>query len=140
MPKGTRRVLRILGRALYGLCVRIPFYVVCYSVFGIAVGVTALACWAFYEAGTSERSKDVAGVVKELLEEPLLFFFRSGLGLLLFLMTAPCLAWWIVKALARAGGFVPKEECDLDVFLPKKLSALRSVATRCGRTRRFTSS
>lgn len=118
-------MLRILGRALWGLCIRIPLLAVYYTAFGVTIGVTALVCWAFYEAGTSSVSKGFGDLLDALVDGPRMFFFRSGLGLILFLMTGPCLVWWLVKALALGGGFVPKDECDLGVFLPRRLSALR---------------
>ena len=112
------KALKILAYAVAGIC-KAPF--ICLYWLGIWGSGLLLALPAM--AGGMKELDSSPNMVRD---EPGWVAYRACVGLLCFVLFVPCLVWWLVRAFARVGGFVPPEDCALDWFLPPKVSCLRN--------------
>lgn len=116
-----RRVLRILGRSLLGLLIVAPWKIIKW----VGIAALSLLLTVPFAAGTGGDLYpfEVGG---DLVDEPRWVLFRALVGTLAMALVPFCAAWWLVKAFARLGGFLPEEDCKLDTFLPPAVSDLRA--------------
>lgn len=112
------KALKILAYAVAGV-VKAPF--IC--LYWVAVWLFASVLVIPVMAGGMEERYVLPNMVRDL---PRWVAYRSCVGFLCLVLFVPCLVWWLVRAFARVGGFVPPEDCSLDWFLPPKVAGLRA--------------